>query len=542
MPKKLLNHFPKDYEPSTSQVDIIKKVDSAFSQNNKFCIVSAPTGTGKSFLAMTLANASNPPSSEFTNLIKSYDAYKQDFSGNYTNQIECEEEFPFGAFTLTITKSLQDQYKDLFDEISTLKGKSNYMCEVDQVSTVDAAPCLIAPKIKESCWECNKCSYYNDRNETLLSKHGVLNYKMFLHLPRHLKRKNYIICDEASELENEMVKMFSINLDIAKLQKLGIKVPKIISSESKVVREWLDNLSLLLSDYIESLMKKHAVNTNLVMGEKNKISLLRNLYWQINQCLSEWQTCDWVIDFPQKDILTVTPLKVNTLTKHIFDYADQVVLMSATIIDHKKFAESLGISKYEYIETNSNFDPKQSPVYLSNSQGLNHSNKAQLLPIIANQIKELCKLFSDKKGIIHTHSSDITSILQKYLKEKRYLFRDELSNNEEILNKHMNSKEPTVLVSPSLTHGIDLKDDLARFCIIVKLPYLPLGDKRIKKMFDIDKEWYENQMLNTLVQMCGRATRSKNDYSNTYILDGNGIRVLPKVKNKLPDHFFSRIH
>lgn len=542
MINKLLKHFPKDYEPSTGQVDIIKRVDHAFTHNNKFCIVSAPTGTGKSFLAMTLANASNPPSQNFINLIKSYDAYKQDFTGNYTNQIECEEEFPFGAMTLTITKSLQDQYKELFNEVAVLKGKNNYMCEVDLISTVESAPCMIAPKIKESCWSCDKCTYYNDRNSTLLSKHSVLNYKMFLHLPRHLKRKNYIICDEASELENEMVKMFSLNLDISKLQKLGIKIPKINKPENKVVKEWLGTLSLVLSNFIESLVKEHSVNSNLVIGVKAKISILRNIYWQINQCLTEWQTCEWVIDFPQNDVLTITPLKVSTLTKHIFDYADQVVLMSATIIDHKKFAESLGIEKYEYIETSSNFDPKQSPVYLSNQQGLNHANKAQLLPQMATQIKELCKLFSDKKGIIHTHSSDITSILQKYLKDNRFLFRNELANNEDILNKHMSSKDPTVLVSPSLTHGIDLKDDLARFCIIVKLPYLPLGDKRIKKMFDIDKEWYENQMLNTLVQMCGRATRSKNDYSTTYILDGNGIRVLPRVKGKLPDHFFSRIH
>jgi Rad3-related DNA helicase len=539
---KLLKHFPKDYEPSTGQVEIIKKVDKAFSQNNKFCIVSAPTGTGKSFLAMTLANASNPPSKTFVDLITSYEAYKQDFSGNYINQIECEDEFPFGAFTLTITKSLQDQYKGLFNEINLLKGKNNYVCEVDQISTVDSAPCLIAPKIKESCWGCNKCTYYNDRNSTLISKHGILNYKMFLHLPRHLKRKNYIICDEASELENEMVKMFSVNLDINKLHKLGIKIKRLLKPESKNTKEWLSGLALTLTDYIDSLIKEYNENSNLVIGEKGKISYLKNLYWQINQCLNEWDTCEWVIDQPDKDILTVTPLKVNTLTKHIFDYADQIVLMSATIIDHKKFAESLGIDKYEYIETKSNFDPKQSPVYLSNQQGLNHNNKNLLLPKIAGQIKELCNIFSDKKGIIHTHSAEITAILQKHLKDKRFLFRDDLYNNEEILNKHTTSKEPTVLVSPSLTHGIDLKDDLARFCIIVKLPYLPLGDKRIKKMFDIDKEWYENQMLNILVQMCGRATRSKSDYSNTYILDGNGMRTLPRVKHKLPDHFFSRIH
>ena len=48
-------------------------------------------------------------------------------------------------------------------------------------------------------------------------------------------------------------------------------------------------------------------------------------------------------------------------------------------------------------------------------------------------------------------------------------------------------------------------------------------------------------MLNALVQACGRATRSKNDYSTTYILDGNIVDVLKKHKDKLPKYFIDRL-
>ena len=542
MSKKLLKYFPREFEPSSGQIEIINKIDTALSSGHKFCIVSAPTGTGKSFIPMTLANASNGPTAEFKNLINSYDAYRQDFAGNYTNQVECEEEPPFGSFVLTISKALQDQYISLFKDISVLKGKSNYSCELDQISTVDTAPCLLAPKLKENCWSCNKCSYYNARNEALLSRHTALNYKMFLHLPRHLKRKNYIICDEASELENELVRMFSLFIDISKLQKNGLRLsrPKSLSNDS--IREWLQDLTLSISDHIESIIKKTEKNPNVVIGEKNKILLLRNVYWQINQCISEWETCEWIVDSPDKNSISITPLRVDTLSKHIFDYADQIVLMSATIIDSAKFAKSLGIEKYEYIETNSNFKAELSPIYVSNDNCVNYSNRNITIPRIAKQIVSLCEVFNTEKGIIHTHSQDITDILQKYLKGKRFLFKNEINANEDILDKHFTSSEPTVLVSPSLTHGVDLRDDLARFCIIVKLPYLPLSNKRIKKLFDCDKEWYENQMLNVLVQMCGRTTRSKQDFSKTYILDGNSFKVLPRVKHKLPQHFFSRIN
>jgi Rad3-related DNA helicase len=164
------------------------------------------------------------------------------------------------------------------------------------------------------------------------------------------------------------------------------------------------------------------------------------------------------------------------------------------------------------------------------------------VPKIAKQIIELCDVYKQDKGIIHTHTLDISNTLKRYLKGERFLFRDDFSDNESILRKHKNSKIPTIIVSPSLTHGVDLRDELGRFCIIVKLPFLPLSNKRIKKLASLDSHWYQNQMLNTLVQMCGRTTRSKFDYSNTYILDGNGYKILPSVKDKLPEHFFERIN
>jgi Rad3-related DNA helicase len=45
-----------------------------------------------------------------------------------------------------------------------------------------------------------------------------------------------------------------------------------------------------------------------------------------------------------------------------------------------------------------------------------------------------------------------------------------------------------------------------------------------------------------LIQMSGRCTRSKDDYSITYILDGNATKAIKKYKNTLPKHFLSRIH
>jgi len=114
------------------------------------------------------------------------------------------------------------------------------------------------------------------------------------------------------------------------------------------------------------------------------------------------------------------------------------------------------------------------------------------------------------------------------------------NENDYILEKHSANDFPTVLVSPSLSYGIDLKGDLAKFQIIVKAAFLPLNDARIKKLFDEDPQWYTNEMLNTLIQACGRGVRSKDDECVTYILDGNITTNVIRNKSILPKYFVER--
>ena len=156
------------------------------------------------------------------------------------------------------------------------------------------------------------------------------------------------------------------------------------------------------------------------------------------------------------------------------------------------------------------------------------------------KIESICKSHEGDKGLIHTHTMQITKYLQKKLKGSRFLFRDAESKNENILKDHYRSKDATVIVSPSMTHGVDLKDDYARFQIIVKAGYLPLGDLRIKRLFDDDKVWYTNKMLGNLIQACGRGIRSKDDYCITYILDGAIHQAVVTNKSKLPQYFIDR--
>ena len=539
----LLQSFPDGYTPNPAQVKLLKNIDQAFEDGHKFVVCNAPTGSGKSFISKTIGNVSNQPTKEFRELVTNYLAYRRTHGGGYTYEDECGEEEPFGCTALTITKALQDQYKELFDDVKVLKGKSNYQCEVDNRFTVELAPCLHLPKIKEECWALNKCPYYEDRNTALTSTFNTLNYNMFFSLPDHLKKRQFLICDEAAELEDQLVKEFSCSINFESLTKLDVNIRPFYSRNNLQVVKWINELILDLNDRIEDLKEitnnTGKVNKKFIIESKSNLISLRNLHSKLSLILETWNESEYLFEADKKGI-TFMPLKVDKLSNHLFKYADKVILMSATIIDPNNFCRSLGISKFKYIEAESSFDAKNAPIYCNTKVKLNYHNLKRSLPKVVKQIKEICEFHKSDKGIIHTHNNTITSFLAGSLTDRRFLIREPGVRNEEILEQHYVNDEPTVLISPSMSHGVDLRDDLARFQIIVKAPYLPTKDKRIEKLMKGDFNWYMNKMLCSLIQSCGRGVRSHKDHCITYILDGSIAESVVNNRHKLPKYFIDR--
>jgi hypothetical protein len=116
-------------------------------------------------------------------------------------------------------------------------------------------------------------------------------------------------------------------------------------------------------------------------------------------------------------------------------------------------------------------------------------------------------------------------------------------SNADLLDQHTKDGKSrgSVLLSPSMMEGIDLKDDLSDFQIIVKLPWAYLGDVRIKRKSELDESWYRNKMWLSVLQASGRSTRHEGDSSVTYILDSGFEFWFKKWEHKLPDWFKHRL-
>ena len=77
-----------------------------------------------------------------------------------------------------------------------------------------------------------------------------------------------------------------------------------------------------------------------------------------------------------------------------------------------------------------------------------------------------------------------------------------------------------------------MKGDLARFAIVVKVPFGFLGDQWIKRRLDMSQEWYQRQALIDIIQGGGRIVRSSDDWGNVYILD-QSFGYLKKMTDRM---------
>jgi len=110
-----------------------------------------------------------------------------------------------------------------------------------------------------------------------------------------------------------------------------------------------------------------------------------------------------------------------------------------------------------------------------------------------------------------------------------------------ILEDFANYPEDAVLVGPSLTTGIDMKDDLARFNIVVKLSFPNMVSALWAKRYEVANHIYVGETASVLEQSCGRTTRSADDFSISYILDSRAKWFISGNRHLFSTSFLDRI-
>jgi len=160
------------------------------------------------------------------------------------------------------------------------------------------------------------------------------------------------------------------------------------------------------------------------------------------------------------------------------------------------------------ITLSSGWDPGNSPVVLRNAANFSYWNKDEALEAAVSDVDAILDKHPGERGIIHTTTYAITEALIERCKNRgRLIDYQGTKEKMQILEDLVSFPNDGVLIGPSLTQGVDLPDDLARFNIIVKLSYPDVSSKLWSARLKVKKNIYLAETANRLEQSFGRSTR-----------------------------------
>jgi Rad3-related DNA helicase len=531
------------YKPRKEQKEALNFIEAEYQKNklNKFFLLNLPVGSGKSHLALMIA-----------------DWYKKNV--NKLAKVDI----------ITNSKLLQDQYSNEYESISDLKGKDNYECEQYSCSCAQGAEFNRLNKTS-----CESCPYTSAKESFISGNISLTNFYLYIlyaiYNPKLLESRDsrVLIVDEAHEFDDVMSDFITIKVteNMVKRFKFAdeysiMKQLKAVTSISNYV-DFLKYLNGEVLTTLESMEKgmstsprnvkqdKRDLKINKLIGGKNSdvktmqlATDLRQLQLKIEIFLKEYKENpnNWVLEtyynekLKQKELSLEPIWAYDYLDKYVFSNYDMVILMSGTILDKNLFCQlnGLDVAKAVYYSIRSPFNPKNRPIFYMPLGKMSYKSKEETFKKYIPYIKKLLDKYKNKKGIIHTNSFELAKWIEQSIRDPRLIFHDS-SNKDEMLKLHKESEEPTVIVSPSMDTGVSFDNDDARFQIIAKVPYPSLGSQKNKLRQSNNPDWYAWKTVSGLVQMSGRPVRSEIDYADTIILDGSFGDVIKHSSHFIPD-------
>jgi len=504
-------------------------IDSFVKNQKRFVIVEAGTGVGKSAIGFSVARYINDM-----------------FSGD--------------SYFLTTQKILQEQYVKDFSHfgLNNLKSSSNYLCSFYKGAQSCSAvlrelKVTNNQKLKQCCGGGN-CHYSQEKKRFISGNFGITNFSYFLaetNYSGQLQKRELLVIDEAHNIEIELSKFVEVSISEHFSEKiLKLKVPKDIKSQFAVHKWIMDSYLpklLKIKKHFEKTLEKFNISQDKLkdfLQISSKFDLIDKHACKIERFLDVYEKDNWVLNISETEKagsrkFEFKPIDISHFTEsNLFNRGNKILMMSATIMDKDAFCESLGIDKNDcdFISLPSPFKKENKPILFSPVGSMAMKSIDQTLPKMALAVKAILDNHPNEKGIIHCHSYKIAKYLEENVKSDRILTHDS-ENRDRILFMHTNESKPTVILSPSMSEGVDLKGDASRFQVICKIPYPYLGDKLVKKRMNKWKWWYSLQTAKTIVQSVGRSIRTETDHAVTYILDEDWNRFYEKNKSIFPKDF-----
>ena len=557
------NVFGTDFAFRDGQREIIEAICNSYLDDpNATLVVDAPTGAGKSLIAMWSAHVL--------------------------------KELGNRGYLITSDLSLQDQYESDFYRLGlrwpSVRGVDNYECSVNGLP-FSLGDCKLKgmgyeQAEKLSCY--SSCEYLQNRRRSIEQPVALLNYAFWLIQRNYVedrmlqdsrevpfKSRDFVFFDEAHKVDEIVQGHFSPRVDIGIVDKFGlanrfiqkqdIGTPiQTLGSIKSIVNRLLTEKSKpalfeVMQDFrkIAKVYRKAAQITKDQAAKRFKnrevprdwssaltvFDRLKDVYCKFDDyvgLIKEVGTEAMVINQMEDEAKFMCVEESKMIQKYLHEKAGFKVFMSATIGDPRAFVKIMGIKNAKFIRVPNAFNYDKSPVVFVNRHKLSFREREASLPKVVKILDQIISKHSGQRGVIHTGSYMFANYIKQNSKHTFRLMDYENSKDKKGIIELFKKKDDAVLMGPSLLEGLDLKDDISRFQIFFKVPYPNVSDPLIKAKMQHSKEWYDWKTGISIMQGVGRSVRSKDDWAVTYVLDAC-FRSLINKQGFFPPSFQERI-
>ena len=523
---KASNHpFPEFRDDQVKAIgDCLKAVKSG----TKFIVLEAPTGAGKSAIAVELLRKLN------------------------------------GGRILTSQVILQNQYKKDYPEFKLLKGSSRYSCNFEgppqEVTTKKGPrPCLekdwLKVGFKRTCGEgqkylhkymgifsrCGDCPYVSAVDAVSKGKYSIVNYHTFYYQNKMRKgvlNDTNLVLDEAHNLNKVTTNLYTRkfpepsgfkfappNLDQCRGGRIG-KVTGLV--DKQYVHDSLQDYLFFVDNQINY--------PGSTTESKKKLERLkekrREAEFQLKHCMSDYFTFS-MESSDNANELVCTPIDVRLLARKAFYTSNKtIIFMSATILDLEVFCKEAGVKPSEvfHCKMPEVFPAKNhSIVYIPEPKSMAFKHRKTSLPIVMDHINDIIDAHPGQKGIIHGQTYDICDYVYKKCRSPRITYANQAGK---AIKKHL-TKPGSVLLSPAVKEGVSFPGADSEFQILMCVPY-PVFDLHAEKKIKINGKFYFWEACVDFIQSLGRSVRSPTDKCTTYLVDARFEELAMSLKSKNP--------
>lgn len=555
--------FGKDFSFRRGQREVITAVVTAYHEDPEgTLVIDAPTGTGKSLIAM-------------------WSSY-------------ILKEMGLRGYLITSDLTLQDQYESDIHKLGlrwpSIRGVDNYECTVNGLpfSLGDCKLRGIGYEQAEKLECYGQCEYLNNRRRAIDQPVALFNYSYWLIQRNYVEdrmliegktvpfeQRDFVFFDEAHKVDEIVQNHFSPRIDMSVVDRfsvanrfierhnIGTEVATIGNVKSIVHRLMTVRTKADLFKEMQNfrgIAKIYRKAATVAKGLANKryknqpmprdwqaamttFDRLKDVYCKFDDyvdLIKEVGLEAMVIDQTDEEAKFMCVEEQAMIQKYLHKKAGFKVFMSATIGDPKSYVKIMGIKNAKFIRMDNTFNYDKSPVVFINRHKLSMREKEASLPEVVKILDQILSKHKGQRGIIHSGSYAFSKYIYEHSKNAKRIIDYADSKSKKDALRNFKESDDKILMGPSILEGLDLKDDVSRFQVFFKVPYPSLGDPLIKAKTEYSNEWYDWKTGISIMQGVGRSVRSEDDWAVTYVLDAC-FRSLINKQGFFPPSFKERI-